>query len=259
MTFPRSPGPLAPVAAITSSTTAATASSSSCAGAYGRRISRSADSFSASSSRPAPPNASIASVRFLTSLAATSRTSSSSSSCPTSFSRFVIAAVSSRRVPTRSESPAFNAVVVSSRTWSRSGAATVDSSLVLPVLVAILALGAACVAWGIVVERSWYRVDRHRLAILPADAPGPVPVLHLSDLHFVRRDAKKTAFLAALPPADVTIVTGDFLAEPEAVEAAVAGVRPTRGSGASWFVLGSNDYYAPRPLNYLAYFRRSRK
>ena len=129
----------------------------------------------------------------------------------------------------------------------------------LPVLVAILALGAACVAWGIWVERSWYRVDRHRLAILPADAPGPVTVLHLSDLHFVRRDPKKAAFLAALPPADVTIVTGDFLAEPEAVETAVAGVRPVRGGGASWFVLGSNDYYAPRPLNYLAYFRRSRK
>ena len=129
----------------------------------------------------------------------------------------------------------------------------------LPVLVAILALGAACVAWGIWVERSWYRVDRHRLAILPADAPGPVTVLHLSDLHFVRRDPKKAAFLAALPPADVTIVTGDFLAEPEAVETAVAGVRAVRGSAGSWFVLGSNDYYAPRPLNYLAYFRRSRK
>jgi predicted MPP superfamily phosphohydrolase len=127
------------------------------------------------------------------------------------------------------------------------------------VLLAIVVVGVACVAWGILVERSWYRVDRHRLAILPADAPGPVTVLHLSDLHFVRHDPKKTRFLASLPPADVTVVTGDFLAEPEAVETAVAGVRPARGTAASWFVLGSNDHFEPRPLNYLAYFRRQRR
>ena len=39
-------------------------------------------------------------------------------------------------------------------------------------------------------------------------------------------------------------MTGDFLAEPEAVETAVDAVRETRGRLASWFVLGSNDYYA---------------
>lgn len=129
----------------------------------------------------------------------------------------------------------------------------------LPVVIATLAVGAACVAWGIVIERSWYRVDRHRLAILPAGAPAPVTVLHLSDLHFVRRDQRKAAFLASLPAPDVTVVTGDFLAEPEAVETAVAGVAPLRGTSASWFVLGSNDHFAPKPLNYLAYFRRTRK
>jgi hypothetical protein len=55
------------------------------------------------------------------------------------------------------------------------------------------------------------------------------------------------------------VVTGDFLAEPEAIEAAVDGVRPVRGRLASWFVLGSNDYFVPKPLNYLAYFRKGRK
>ena len=116
-----------------------------------------------------------------------------------------------------------------------------------------------CVAYGVVIERSWFRVVRHRLAILPADAPAPLTVLHLSDLHFVRRDDRKVRFLERLPPADVTVVTGDLLAEPEAVAAAVAGVRPVRGRLASWFVLGSNDYFAPRPLNYFAYFRQRRK
>lgn len=131
--------------------------------------------------------------------------------------------------------------------------------MLLPTLIAILALGALCLLWGIFVERRRYLVVRHRLDILPADAPAPLSVLHLSDLHFVRNDRGKAAFLASLPQPDVTVVTGDFLAEPEAVEAAVAGVRPVRGRLASWFVLGSNDYFVPRPLNYLAYFRARRR
>jgi predicted MPP superfamily phosphohydrolase len=127
------------------------------------------------------------------------------------------------------------------------------------VILAIIAFGAGCVAYGVFVERSWYRVVRHRLDILPTDGPEALTVLHLSDLHFVRADDRKARFLAALPTADVTIVTGDFLAEPEGIPAAVAAVRPVRGRLASWFVLGSNDYFVPVPKSYLAYFRRNPK
>jgi uncharacterized protein len=126
------------------------------------------------------------------------------------------------------------------------------------VVVAIVVLGVGCVLYGIFIERFRYRVFRHRLDILPA-AAEPLVVLHLSDLHFVRHDPRKSRFLAALPTPDVTIVTGDFLAEPEAIEAAVEGVRSVRGSLASWFVLGSNDYFIPKPLNYFAYFWKGRK
>jgi uncharacterized protein len=131
---------------------------------------------------------------------------------------------------------------------------------VLPVLLIVLAAGVVCVAWGVLVERHWYRLVRHRLDILPAggDGPASLTLLHLSDLHFVAGDRRKAAFLSSLPRADVTVVTGDFLAEPEAVESAVAAVAATRGRLASWFVLGSNDYFVPQPLNYLKYFRRGR-
>jgi predicted MPP superfamily phosphohydrolase len=131
----------------------------------------------------------------------------------------------------------------------------------LQIVGALAALGLGCVVYGVAIERRWYRLVRYRLAMLPAGSQGPdsLSVLHLSDLHFVRDDERKARFLAGLPEADVTIVTGDFLAEPEAVERVVEAVRPVRGRLASWFVLGSNDYYAPRPLNYLAYFRRQRK
>ncbi len=132
--------------------------------------------------------------------------------------------------------------------------------MLLVVILTVLAAGLLCVAWGVVVERRWYRLVRHRLDILPAEGAGPgsLTILHLSDLHFVAGDRRKAAFLAALPRADVTIVTGDFLAEPEAVETVVAAVEPVRGRLASWFVLGSNDYFVPRPLNYLRYFRADR-
>lgn len=127
------------------------------------------------------------------------------------------------------------------------------------ILIGLVALGATCVGYGILVERRRYRLVTHRLNILPAGHRPSLSILHLSDLHFLARDPGKAAFLASLPAADVTIVTGDFLAEPEAVEATVAAVRPVRGRLASWFVLGSNDYFVPRPLNYLAYFRTRRK
>ncbi len=126
------------------------------------------------------------------------------------------------------------------------------------ILLAIVLVGACCVVWGIAVERRRYRLVRHRLDILPAGA-APLTVMHLSDLHFVRKDPGKARFLATLPETDVTVITGDLLAEPEAVETTVASVRPVRGRLASWFVLGSNDYFVPRPLNYLAYFRPTRR
>ncbi len=130
----------------------------------------------------------------------------------------------------------------------------------LPLTLAILGIGVACVLWGILVERRWYRLTRERVAILPAgQGPERLTILHLSDLHFVRGDAAKARFLASLPRADITVVTGDFLAEPDAVETAVEAVRAVRGRVASWFVLGSNDYFAPKPLNYVAYFLPGRK
>jgi len=126
------------------------------------------------------------------------------------------------------------------------------------VVAAIAVVGVGCVLYGIFVERTWYRVIRHRLDILPTGV-RPLVVLHLSDLHFVHRDERKTRFLERLPSADVTIVTGDLLGEPEAVSTVVEAVGAVRGRLASWFVLGSNDYYVPQPMSYFAYFRRRRK
>lgn len=124
----------------------------------------------------------------------------------------------------------------------------------LTILLVLLALGVAVVAYAVFVERRWYRLRRYRLDILPGDGPSSLSVLHLSDLHMVRGEGKKRRFLAGLPEADVTIITGDLVGEPQAVEEVVRALRPVRGRLASLFVLGSNDLWAPRPMNYLRYF-----
>ena len=126
------------------------------------------------------------------------------------------------------------------------------------VILVLLVAGALVAAYAVLVERRWYRLARHRLDILPAGG-SPLTVLHLSDLHIVRGDVGKRRFLASLPRADVAVITGDVLGEPEGVEFAAAALRPARGRLASLFVLGSNDLFAPRPMNWLRYFVPSRR
>jgi hypothetical protein len=130
---------------------------------------------------------------------------------------------------------------------------------VLPWLIAVAAFAVACVAYGVLVERRWYRLVRRRIPILPTDEVAALTVLHLSDLHLTGRSASMRRFLSGLPACDLCVVTGDVVGEPEAVEAAVEALRDLRGTRASFFVLGSNDYFVPRPHNYLRYFRKSRR
>jgi len=125
---------------------------------------------------------------------------------------------------------------------------------------AVGAAGAACVAYGVLVERNWYRLRRETVPVLAAGEPS-LDLLHLSDLHMVADDPAKQQFLARLAavPADLLVVTGDMLGEPQALDpvlAALGRFRPRAGAAA---VLGSNDYYAPRPMSYAAYFRPKRK
>jgi predicted MPP superfamily phosphohydrolase len=120
---------------------------------------------------------------------------------------------------------------------------------------ALSAAGAACVGYGILVERDWYRLRRQRVKALAPGQP-PLTVLHLSDLHLTVADTKRMRFLEwlAAEPVDLVVLTGDMLGEPEALDPVLATLgrfRPRLGAVA---VLGSNDYWAPRFRNPLAYF-----
>ena len=127
------------------------------------------------------------------------------------------------------------------------------------IVLSIIIVGAAIATYAIFLERRWYRLSRYRLDILPSGGGHSLAILHLSDLHMAGKDEPMRRFLASLPKADVVVITGDIVGEPEAVEYVVEALRPVRGRLTSLFVLGSNDLYAPRPLNPLRYFVRSRR
>lgn len=124
--------------------------------------------------------------------------------------------------------------------------------MLLWIVIGLAATSLLVATYAVFVERRWFALRRYRLDILPAG--DGLRVLHLSDLHMRQGDARARAFLASLPSADVTVVTGDLVGEPAAVEYVVAALKPVRGRVASFFVLGSNDRYAPRMQNWLRYF-----
>jgi predicted MPP superfamily phosphohydrolase len=127
------------------------------------------------------------------------------------------------------------------------------AAAVLPL--ATVAAGAAGLGYAWLEARNF--ALRH--ATLPVLPPGraPLRVLHLSDLHLVPRQRRKFAWaqaLADLEP-DLVVSTGDSLASRDAVGPALeAHGRLLERPGV--FVLGSNDYYAPKVKNPARYLLR---
>ncbi|MCX6432841.1 MAG: metallophosphoesterase [Actinobacteria bacterium] len=98
-------------------------------------------------------------------------------------------------------------------------------------------------------EAQAYTLRRVSVAVLPAGQPS-LRILHLSDLHLVPGQTKKREWVRSLRDLrpDAVIVTGDFMSHLDAVPHVLDALDPLfEVPGA--FVLGSNDYYAPRPLN----------
>lgn len=113
---------------------------------------------------------------------------------------------------------------------------------------AVMAAGAAGLAWSLAEARA-YTLRRFSVPVLP-EGSSPLRVLCLSDLHLVPNQTDKLDWvrgLAALEP-DLVVSTGDNLAHMEAVPAVLrAHEHLLELPGV--FVLGSNDYFAPKPKN----------
>jgi uncharacterized protein len=116
---------------------------------------------------------------------------------------------------------------------------------------AIGAAGLAYARW----EAQAFTLRRATAALLPAGQPR-MRILHLSDLHLVPGQRKKQDWvrsLRVLRP-DAVIVTGDFMSHEDAVPHVLDTLDPLFDLPGA-FVLGSNDYFAPRPLNPARYLR----
>lgn len=104
-------------------------------------------------------------------------------------------------------------------------------------------------------EAQAFTLRRAESAVLPAGQP-PMRILHLSDLHLVPGQHRKQAWVGSLREVrpDAVVVTGDFLSHPDAVPHVLDSLDPLFDLPGA-FVLGSNDYYAPKPLNPARYLR----
>ena len=128
------------------------------------------------------------------------------------------------------------------------------SSVRAAIPIAVGGLGAATFGYASAIERNAFVLRRYDVPVLPPGS-APITVLHLSDVHMLGRQRRKQAFVAALAGErpDLVVATGDLLAGPDGVPAMLAALAPLRGVPGV-FVLGSNDYYAPRFKNPLKYF-----
>ncbi len=123
-------------------------------------------------------------------------------------------------------------------------------------LVGTAAAGVAGLAYAYW-EAQAFTLRRATLPVLPA-GQRDLRILHLSDLHLVPGQRKKQDWVRSLRELrpDAVIVTGDFLSHMDAVPHVLDTLDPLFDVPGA-FVLGSNDYYAPRPLNWARYLEGS--
>jgi predicted MPP superfamily phosphohydrolase len=118
----------------------------------------------------------------------------------------------------------------------------------------VLALGAATLAYGALIERNAFTIRRFTVPVLDPGTPV-LRLLHLSDLHITAAQKRKQQFirsLADLKP-DFVLNTGDTISDPKAIPAIMRSLEPLLGIPGG-FVPGNNDYYLPRPKNPMRYF-----
>lgn len=119
----------------------------------------------------------------------------------------------------------------------------------------LAAAGAAALAYASLVERNWYALREVTVPVLPPGA-SPLRVLHLSDLHLTPSQRRKRDWvrdLASLRP-DLVVDTGDNIAHADGLRPVLDALDPLLGTPGA-FVMGSNDYYAPRLKNPARYLR----
>lgn len=118
------------------------------------------------------------------------------------------------------------------------------------------AAGAGCIAYGVLIERRWYRL-RHLVVPGVLRRPGRLTILQVADLHLIPGQDHRVRFLASLADLghDLVVASGDLLGAPHVEDLTAAALAPLTAAGAPGLVvLGSNDFYAPVPRSPFSYF-----
>lgn len=109
-------------------------------------------------------------------------------------------------------------------------------------------------------NRELLKFQLHEVTV-PVLEPGTLPndwdsfrILHVSDLHMLASQRQKQEWVAALDELDPDLVinTGDNLGEKEGVPGVLSALGPLLARPGA-FVFGSNDYFAPKPVNPFIY------
>ena len=125
--------------------------------------------------------------------------------------------------------------------------------MLTPLVIALafaVVVGLATVAYAHLIEPGWLRV-RHRTIVVPGwhATADPLRILHLSDLHVGRANHLLARFMSSARaiPADLVVITGDFVDRPdrpENVEKLADVLRPLMdGARQVVGVLGNHDRY----------------
>ncbi|AIN81238.1 MULTISPECIES: metallophosphoesterase [Corynebacterium] len=136
------------------------------------------------------------------------------------------------------------------------------SNRILRSAAAIATLGLTTFIYANQIELRAFKLHRVQVPVL---APGTLAragkregesfrILHVSDFHMLpdqKLKQKWVASLDALNP-DLVINTGDNLGSDKAVPSVLAALGPLLNRPGA-FVFGTNDYFAPRPVNPLKY------
>ncbi len=119
----------------------------------------------------------------------------------------------------------------------------------------------ACVvgilAWAFFVEPRWYRLRRIKLKD-QKKLRKPITILHLSDVHFQKKEGGKKHFfqkLSMLNP-DLLFLTGDIIENDEGIDTAVQLISGIRARYGAFLVPGNHEYYDYHWLDTARYYLR---
>jgi uncharacterized protein len=134
----------------------------------------------------------------------------------------------------------------------------VADSRIPQVLGGLGAAGVLAAGYGFGVEPRRFTLRRIEVPVLRPGA-WPIRLLHLSDLHVLPRQLRKTRWVSELVQLrpDLVINTGDTLSSAASVPAAVAAFGELLDLPGA-FVFGNNDYHSPVRKSPHRYFERHR-